>query len=409
MKSNPASPQSNIVRLRTIRLTSDSGMLDAFSFVAPYYPVAAFGQQTREISVPTPSFPGSPKVRLDELFPTTMNGSGGDDSSLDDASHVHNSISKSPSPKIQAVYETPVSRQFRNTDQLSTPAPTPSSLMISPSVPLRSPRLVSQPPTPGSDVDGYSWSSAVGRATTGKSGRVIERLMADVDRLQREKHLANVKLEEETKRSESARSILDNLQISNQHLESSHEVDKLALGKRDRKIEELRADLQVERSRREKAEADMKDTRLERDETVQDYQRQILDERDKAKRSTTQYEILSKSWKNLEDKYERQTRKLKEDVKELKQQMISDRGKLMRLGVIMEQLKQEGDKTRKAKDKVLHEFEAFREQQEQGIHEMRSRAERNDAASDEALRQLDTVLGEMRYVVNVKKDVRDAG
>ncbi|KAL9626218.1 MAG: hypothetical protein Q9164_007921, partial [Protoblastenia rupestris] len=242
-----------------------------------------------------------------------MNLNGVNDSSQEDASRSQSSASNSTSPRARAAYETPISRQFRHTDHLSAPALAQPNLANSPSLPTTTPRLLSQPPTPGSDAEGYPWSSAVGRATTGKSGRVIERLMADVDRLQREKHLANVKLEEETKRSESARSVLQNLQVSNQHLESSHEIDKVALGKRDRKIEELRADLQIERSRREKAEADMRDTRLERDETVQEYQRQMLNERDKAKRSTTQYDILSKSWKSLEEKYERQTRKLRED------------------------------------------------------------------------------------------------
>ena len=347
-------------------------------------------------------------MQLDELFAANMNLNGIYNASQDDISYSQSTI-LSPTPKSQISYETPISRQFRKSDHLSSPAPTQSSLGDSPSLPNPSPRLVSQPPTPGSDVDGYPWSSAVGRAATGKSGRVIERLMADVDRLQREKHLANVKLEEETRRSESARSALENLQVSNQHLESSHEIDKIALGRRDRKIEELRAELQVERSRREKAEADMKDTRLERDETVQDYQRQIFDEKGKAKRSTTQYEVLSKSWKNLEEKYERQTRKLKGDMCELKLQMNSDQRKLMRLGVIMEQLKQEGDKTKKAKDKVLRDFETFRAEQEDGIREMKRRAEKNDAASDDALKQLDIVLGEMRYVVNVKKNVKGAG
>ena len=346
-----------------------------------------------------------PKTQLEGLFATTM--------TLDDSHDARdgpippsNGIAPHSVPPLLPNQDTPTTRQLRNSDRFSSPLQTPSHPANHNSLPVVSPNQPSYPPTPGSDADGYSWSSAVGRATTGKSGRVIERLMADVDRLQREKHLANVRLEEEAKRSESARSALESLQVSNQHLESTHEIDKAALGKRDRKIEELRADLQIERSKREKAETDMRDTRMERDETVQDYQRQIFDEKDRAKRSTTQYEVLSKSWKNLEDKYERQTRKLRADMKELKEQMNLDQGKLLRLGVIMEQLKQEGDKTRKAKDKVIRDFESFRGEQEEGIQEMKSQAKRNDEASEEALKQLDSVLGEMRYVVNVKRDVK---
>ena len=331
------------------------------------------------------------------------------DSSHESLSCTPNGAYSTSTPKAPITYDTPISRQFRTVDPASSPAANHLKLSKSPSLQAVPQLSSSQPPTPGSDVDGYPWSSAVGRATTGKSGRVIERLMADVDRLQREKHLASVKLEEEAKRSESARSALESLQVANQHLESTHEIDEVALGKRDRKIEELRAELQMERSRREKAETDMKDTRQERDETVEDYQRRIHDETDKAKRSITQYEVLSKSWKSLEEKYERQTRKLKCDLRALKEQMDSDQGKLLRLGVITEQLKQEGEKTRKAKDKAVRDFEIFKEEQEQGIQEMKTRAAKNDAASDEALGQLDTVLGEMKHVINVKKDFRGVG
>ena len=261
--------------------------------------------------------------------------------------------------------------------------------------------------TASSELGSTPWSAAVGRAGTGKSGRVIEKLMGDNDRLQREKKLATVKFEEEVKRSESARSALEGLQMSNANLISIHETDKSFLAKKDRRIEELRADLEAERSRRERAERETRESRIERDEIVEQLRREGAEDREQAKRSNSQYEVLSKSWKSIEERYERQAQKLNADLKVLRAEIDFDRRKLAQLEVIMEQLRQEGDKTRKAKERLSSEFQAYKAEQEFGVSGIRRRAEQNEFAHDRTLRQMEALLGQMKYVVNLKNNTRD--
>ena len=267
--------------------------------------------------------------------------------------------------------------------------------------------LSSQPGTPTSESGGIPWSAAVGRASLGKSGRVIDRLMGDNDRLRRDKTLATAKLDEELKKSESARSTLEALQVSNENLQSMHEIDRTALTRKDRKIEEMKAELDVERSRRERAEAEVRITRREREEAVEKYKKEAMKEQEEARYATTQYDVLSNSWKSMEQKYERQTQKLRADIKILQGSIAKDQQKLSQLEIITEQLRQEGDKTKRAKDKILSDFEAYKEDQGKGLRSIKERAERNDTTNEEILREVETALGEMRYVVNVKKDVKD--
>ena len=232
--------------------------------------------------------------------------------------------------------------------------------------------------------------------------------MGDNDRLQREKKLATVKLEEEVKRSESARSALEGLQMSNTNLVSIHEADKGFLAKKDRRIEELRADLEAERSRRERAERETRESRRERDEMVEKLRREVAEDKEQAKRSNSQYEVLSKSWRSMEEKYERQAQKLKNDLRDLQTEIDSDRQKLAQLEVIMEQLRQEGDKTRKAKDKLSSDFQEYKAEQESEVQGIRQRAEQNESTHDRTLRQMEALLGQMKYVVNLKNNIRDA-
>ncbi|KAL9595288.1 MAG: hypothetical protein Q9219_006541 [cf. Caloplaca sp. 3 TL-2023] len=261
--------------------------------------------------------------------------------------------------------------------------------------------------TPNSDQHDSPWSSAVGRATTGKSGRVIERLMADNDRLRRDKNLIEVRLEEEAKRSDSARSAMEGLRSTNENLTSMHETDKILLGKRERKLEELRLELDSERQRREKAESETRETRIERDEAVEALKKELLVSKEQAQRATTQYDVISKSFKGLDDNYGRQTRKLKADIKLLQDDLAVDQQKLIGLHTVMEHYRHENQRAQDANTRMKQTFEAYKTEAEQGMTGIREEAERCAANNDRTQREMAQVLGEMRYVLNVKRNVKN--
>ncbi|KAL8761448.1 MAG: hypothetical protein Q9184_002435 [Pyrenodesmia sp. 2 TL-2023] len=250
------------------------------------------------------------------------------------------------------------------------------------------------------------WSSAVGRATTGKSGRVIERLMADNDRLRREKNLVEVRLEEEAKRSDSARSAMEGLRSTNENLTSIHETDKSLLGKRDRKLEEMRLELEAERQRREKAETATRETRSERDEAVEGLKKELVAAKEKAGRSTTQYDVLSKSFKGLEDNYSRQVRKLRAEMKLLEDDIAVDKQNLASIHTVMEHYRNESQRAQDAKDRMKETFEAYKSEAEQSMKSIRERAERNAAINERTQQDMQRITGEMRYVLNVKQNVK---
>lgn len=231
--------------------------------------------------------------------------------------------------------------------------------------------------------------------------------MGENDRLQREKTLACAKHEEELKRGESARSALDSLQASNQNLLSMHETDKTLLTRKERKIEELRAELESEKSKREQAENETRETRKERDTVVQNLMKENMEEREQAKLSNCQYEILSKSWKGLEENYDRQTQKLKVTVKALQDELVEERQRLAQLDLTTEQLKRESEKMSSIKEALVETFEAYKDEQQRGIQGIRETAERNESQNEKLLEEVAAVVGEMKYVMSIKHNVRE--
>lgn len=230
--------------------------------------------------------------------------------------------------------------------------------------------------------------------------------MGDNDRLQREKTLASAKYEEELKRSESARSAVESLRASNENLTSMHESDTNLLAKKERKIEELKEELENERQRRERAEMETKETRYERDAVVQRLTKEVMEERELSRRSATQYEVLQHSWKSQGERYDRQIQKLKESMKALHDVISEDKQTLAHIDVITEQLGQECEKTRKVKEGLIQGFEAYKYEQEKEIGEMRERAQRNDHGYNYLVREVNAVIGEMKYVVNLKNNLK---
>ena len=309
-------------------------------------------------------------------------------------------------------------KSMRHVDHDTPTKQHPSSRIASPlpseaEYPMNSPPTLSSVGTPTSEFgpilypDSHNWSAAIGRAATGKSGRVIEKLMGENDRLQREKKLAIVKLEEEVKRGESARLALEGLQVSNETLLSIHESDKSQMTKRDRKIELLRTDLQSEKLRREQAEKETRESRRERDQIVEELRRVAAEDREEARRSTAQYDILASSWKSLDDRYERQAQRLKTDLSHVRKEIDGDKRRMTELEIVIEQLTHELAKVAQVKDKLLTGFRAYKKEQESGLQEIQKKAERNNTANDELHGQMNDVLGQMKHVVNVKRDSRE--
>jgi hypothetical protein len=270
------------------------------------------------------------------------------------------------------------------------------------------------PLSPGaSSNDAYSdnvqspqWSSAVGRATTGKSGRVIERLMAENDRLRRELKLETLRREEEQKRGEMARGKMESLQNINDNLVHQANIDKSSLARRERKIEDLKADIEYERKRRMEAESGLRQIQKESDATIQELKSSLVIETEKARKSSSQYDVLSSSWKQLDDGYRRKTDAFRGELRQLKAEKDDDRAKLARLEIIVEQQRQEVEKMRIIKERIERQYEDYIEEAEISTRDMKDKAIRNEKAHEEALEETKRVLGELRYLLNLKKFVR---
>ncbi|MCJ1388038.1 hypothetical protein MMC18_000882 [Xylographa bjoerkii] len=262
----------------------------------------------------------------------------------------------------------------------------------------------SKPPTPSDD-----WSSAVGRASTGgKSGREIEKLNSQKSKLYREVQALTTARDEALRGGESARMLVESLQSINANLTSICESSSTALSRKDRKIEELKAELKSERERRETAVQQLKEVARERDEVVVAYKKEVLEAKEVARKMACQYDVLSTSLRGLDAGFRRQTARLEEEVKNLQQEQVAANARLDELSIVSTHLSYENNTINKAYQDLVEQFEEYKQENEDGLQDIKKRSEKSNLANEKALQELNSVMGQMKHVINVKRDVKGA-
>jgi chromosome segregation ATPase len=263
--------------------------------------------------------------------------------------------------------------------------------------------------SPGSENSPAQWSSAVGHATTsGKSGRVIERLMTENDKLKREINEQRIKCQELEKSLQTYKPQIEALRQENDNLSHARDVDSGLISRRDRKIEELKAELAGEKQRREKAEMLARQREREKEDSEEQSKREMQQMMESTKHATVHAEIMEKTHRQLSAEYRARAQASRTDLEQLKDGREQDRQKLARLDVVSEQMRQESERSRKLNAEIVEKWEALKTMNDERLKGMEDETERENDKTRKLSMEMDRVVNEMRWVMGVKKNVKEA-
>lgn len=257
-------------------------------------------------------------------------------------------------------------------------------------------RLVALEQTPPPDT--AQWSSAIGHASTGKSGRVIERLQQEIDRLNREKQLLRLQHEEAERAKETLNASISYLRDRNSVYESSHESNLRQLQRKERQVEELKADLQREKLKTARAEEAARTAVANED----DWREQAQQAKSIAQQKEAEYDAIA-SCRNMDnDRQQNGLDRIKAHLEELRRQRSEDLEKQKRMEIIAEQQKQTIEQLDELTRKLTANFRLYRSEIDSAIEGLRSIASENDRLVQEKVEEMKRVTGEMRWFVNVE-------
>ncbi|KAL5336690.1 hypothetical protein BJX70DRAFT_389750 [Aspergillus crustosus] len=265
-----------------------------------------------------------------------------------------------------------------------------------------------QPHSTNGDAIATEWSSAVGHATTGKSGRVIHNLQEEIARLTRECSVYRSRAEETQRMNEAYKTQVQNMTDRLRNLEHSHEMSLNSLSRKEKKIEELRTELLNEKDRRQQAETEKERFHQLMDEAQDNFHRKCAELQEIAHHSQTQYDVLAKAGQRDRADQQRRLKSIREEFIGLRDKHEQTNSQIDQMDSIMAQKDRELELARENFEILFKEYETYRQTNDEEVRALIKQGQQGEVRFDAALASLKETEGQMKWVLQVKREVNGA-
>lgn len=252
------------------------------------------------------------------------------------------------------------------------------------------------------------WDSAVGKAALGKTGRVINKLVSDNEALRRELKVERMKAEEA---KQTAKLMEDKIERTVSEYESrllEANVTKTLLSRKERQVESLQAAVEYEKQRAIDALDRERVWKEELERGRRDANVQVEEAKAHATLMEGRYNAIASHWKDQGDEVKRTAVSLHEEIAALVLERRNDDDKINTLRDLCDQ--QDGNirDLREQKDSIDSQFEEYKREQENLLGNIKQAAREREEEQRQTIEETKRVLGELRWALNVKKNVAGA-
>ncbi|KAG4220075.1 hypothetical protein PC116_g31446, partial [Phytophthora cactorum] len=189
-------------------------------------------------------------------------------------------------------------------------------------------------------------------------------------------------------------------------LESS--VTKTLLSRKERQVEQLQSAVELEKKRTADAQEREQKWREEMEKSRQDTKVQVEQANMHAALMEGRYNAIASHWKDQGDEVKRAMTGLDTKIKTLVEERRTDDEKINVLRDLCDQ--QDGNirDLQRQKDEIVQQFEAYKRQQEQSLQDIKKAAHEREQEQEKTLEEAKRVLGQLKWALNVKKNVKGA-
>jgi len=185
------------------------------------------------------------------------------------------------------------------------------------------------------------------------------------------------------------------------NLEQVNDTNLNSIARKDRKLEELRTELQHERKKRQDAEKDANQTNQTMFEERETHNREQARSQEIAKYHETQYEVLSSSNKRDKADFAKRINAIWAEVETLAGARKTHIHSTERLEVLADQKNREVDSLKDSYEKLLAKHTEYKDMKENDFRETTDSAKSNNAAIDKVLAQLKDTETEMKWAIRL--------
>ncbi|ROT41559.1 hypothetical protein SODALDRAFT_122598 [Sodiomyces alkalinus F11] len=270
-------------------------------------------------------------------------------------------------------------------------------------------RAMVSPMRQESEENPGAWDSTIGKAGLGKTGRVINKLVSDNDALKREIQLERLRADEAKREAKVAEERMERMigEHESQLLEAS--VTKTLLARKERQVETLMWAVGHEKQRAAEALERESNWRAEMEKTRVATTRQVEEANTYAALMEGRYNAISSHWREQGEEVKRVHRKLRGEMDDLVAERRRDDEKISTLQELCDQ--QDGNirELKRQRDEMEAKFEEYKRQQEEALSDIKTHAAEREAEQERMLQETRDVLNKLKWALNVKENVKDAG
>jgi len=252
------------------------------------------------------------------------------------------------------------------------------------------------------------WSSAVGRANLGKSGRVIERLMGENDMLKRDLQIERLHAEEARQAVKMTEERIDAINTDYEGRLHDAAINKTLLKKRERQLADLKGHIDAERHRADEAIERERGWREAMEKMEAETKRKVEEATNYAMLMEGRYKALTSHWKEQGEVVDRAVRKLSGEISGLLQERVKDGDRLDTLQQLCNEQREALARLEDENRRIAQASEAYKAEQDASLLSIKTRTREQEKANEDALAETQKVLGELKWALGVKRNVKGA-
>ncbi|KAI8630415.1 hypothetical protein F5Y19DRAFT_463839 [Xylariaceae sp. FL1651] len=252
------------------------------------------------------------------------------------------------------------------------------------------------------------WDGAVGKAGLGKTGRVINKLVSDNEALKRDLKIERLKAEES---KQAAKLVEDKMERMISDYESrllEANVTKTLLSRKERQVEHLQSAVELEKKRTAEAQEKERTWREEIESTRRETKVKVDEANSYAALMEGRYNAISSHWKDQGEEVKRAVTSMNGRIQSLVDERLKDDEKISVLRDLCDQ--QDGNirDLRRQKDEISQQFEAYKREQEDALRAIKENSRMREEEQLKTIEETKQVLGQLRWALNVKRNVKGA-
>ncbi|TVY89751.1 hypothetical protein LAWI1_G004623 [Lachnellula willkommii] len=249
------------------------------------------------------------------------------------------------------------------------------------------------------------WSSAVGKAREGKTGRVIERLMGENDMLKRDLNIERLRAEESRQSVKMAEE--SKLALASRYESELHDaaINKTLLKRKERQLADLKAQVNVEKHRADSAVESERSWREAMDKTEEDSKRKVEEAQQYAALMEARVNTMTTHWKDQNAEVDRKMANLSKEIKDLVEVRQNDDRKIHTLQGLCEQQREMLVDLERKKEAIGQAFEDYKQEQEDGLKAIKDKSRGQEERNEAAIKETLEALGTLKWAINVNKNV----